>query len=397
MKKLLFATILFFGFVSANAAETTTPLPTPVPAQAPTAQGVIPAVPDFDAKAFVLMDGHSGEVLAERNSDAHLPPASLTKLMTTYLTAKSLKAKQIKETDPVRISENAWRMGGSRMFIKVGDTVPVKQLFDGVIIASGNDASVALAEYIGGTEQTFVKLMNEMAANLGMKNTHFSDSNGLPTQDHYSSAHDMGILARHWIYDFPEYYPWFKQQWITFNGIKQPNRNRLLWRDSSVDGMKTGHTDEAGYCVVATAERNGTRLIAVVFGAPSDMARFNDAEALLNYGFRYYETHMLYAANVEIAKPRIWLGKDSFIPLVPKKDVFVTVPSGQYQNLKATVTVDKTIEAPVTKGQELGLLKVTLNNKELISMPLIAQKDVAKENFLFSIFDRILMGFEKMF
>lgn len=389
MKKIIFL-LFFIGFSSVFAQA-------PVTNLAPQPQTVIPAAPDFDAKAYALIDGQSGEVLAQKNADAHLAPASLTKLMTTYITAKSLKANQIKETDQVRISENAWRMGGSKMFIKVGDTVPVKQLFDGVIIASGNDASVALAEFIGGTEPTFVQLMNKTAVDLGMKNTHFTDSNGLPAQDHYSSARDMGILARAWIKDFPEYYPWFKQKWITFNNIKQPNRNRLLWRDSSVDGMKTGHTDEAGYCVVATAERNGTRMIAVVFGAPSDMARFDDAAALLNYGFRYYETHKLYAANAEIAKPRVWLGKESYVTLVPKEDVFATVPAGQYQNLKATVAINNTIEAPISKGQVLGALKINLNGKELSSVPLIASQNIEKENFFFSIFDRILLGFSKIF
>lgn len=384
MKKIIFISLLFF---INNMALAVVPLP----------QGLVPAVPEFDAKAFALMDAKSGEVIAEKNADTHLPPASLTKLMTTYVTAKALKAGEIKETDQVPISANAWRMGGSKMFIKVGDKVPVKQLFDGVITASGNDASVALAEFIGGTEPTFVQLMNRTAAELGMKNSHFTDSNGLPAADHYSSARDMAILARAWIYDFPEYYPWFKEKWITYNGIKQPNRNRLLWRDSSVDGMKTGHTDEAGFCVVATAERNGTRLIAAVLGTPNDMARFDDAESLLNYGFRFFESHKLYAANVEIAKPKIWLGKDGHVAAVPQKDVYVTVPTGKYQDLKATVALNKAIEAPIVKGQVLGALKISLDGKELVSMPLVAEKDVAKENFLFSIFDRIVLGFEKIF
>jgi serine-type D-Ala-D-Ala carboxypeptidase (penicillin-binding protein 5/6) len=383
---------------SAIALPSTTTISSSKPQISPIVpQNIIPTPPDFDVKAYILLDANSGYVIAQKNADAHLPPASLTKLMTLYLAANALKINRIHMDDSVVISEKAWRMGGSKMFIKVGSSVPVKELIDGIVIASGNDASVAIAEFIGGTEPTFVNLMNQAAAHLDMKNSHFADSNGLPEPMHYSSARDMGTLARAWILDFPEYYPWFKQQWIKFNNIKQPNRNRLLWRDSSVDGMKTGHTEEAGYCLVASAVRNGMRLITVVMGAPSDQARINDTEALLNYGFRFYETHKVYAASSPLLIQRIWLGKHKQTPFGVSRDLYVTTPIGQYTNVKTNVNMSTPLKAPIAKGQACGTLVVTANNKAIAQEPIVASADNPRGGMFSQAFDYIGLLFAHLF
>jgi len=335
------------------------------------------------------MDANSGRILAEKNPDLRLPPASLTKVMTLYLTADALQKNQIHFNDMVTISENAWRIGGSKMFIRVGARVPVEQLIDGIVIASGNDAAYAMAEFIGGNEPSFVKLMNGKAVELGMKNTNFADSNGLPAPNHFSSPYDLAILARAWIQNFPEYYSWFAKKWIVFNKIKQPNRNRLLWRDPTADGMKTGHTEEAGYCLIASAARNNMRLIAVLMGTPSDRARFDDVEALLNYGFRYYESHKLYAANTVLTKQKVWFGNKNKVALGIAKDMYATSTVGQYKNLSANIGLDKSLEAPIARGQTVGKVNVILEGKVVSSEPLIALEDVRTGNVFQRMFDHI--------
>lgn len=359
----------------------------------------MPQAPDFAVKAYILIDANSGYVIAEKNADVRLPPASLTKLMTLYLAANALKAGQIHFQDQATISENAWRKGGSRMFIRVGSQVAVKDLIDGIVTASGNDATVALAEYLAGTEENFVVQMNQVAAKMGMTTTHFVDSNGLPEPTHYSSARDLSVLARSWISDFPEYYPWFKEKWFVFNGIKQPNRNRLLWRDPTVDGMKTGHTDEALYCLIASAVRNNMRLIAVIMGAPSDEARTNYAEALLNYGYRYYESHKLFAAHMPlpIAPAKVWFAKEGKMQLGLNNDLYATVPIGEYQNLKANAVVNENLRAPIMKGQVCGTINVMLKDKVVVSASLVALQDNPRANFLFVFFDYIAYLFHKIF
>ena len=289
-------TILLFGFFSlfsvgvAIADQQSIPLSIPE-ASAPV---IIPSAPNIDAKGYVLMDVNSGYIIAEKNPDKRMAPASLTKLMTLYIIAQALKNGQIHLDDKVRISKKAWQMGGSRMFVKVGTYVPVEKLVQGIIVASGNDATLAMAQYIGGGESTFVSMMNQVASQLGMKNTHYTDSNGLPAPDHYSTPLDIAKLSRAWILNFPEYYPWFKQKWIVYDGIRQPNRNRLLWRDPSVDGMKTGHTKEAGYCLVASAKREGMRLLSVVMGAPTDSLRATESESLVKLRFsRSYQDTLI--------------------------------------------------------------------------------------------------------
>jgi D-alanyl-D-alanine carboxypeptidase (penicillin-binding protein 5/6) len=360
--------------------------------------GFIPAPPDFDAKAYILIDANSGHVLAEKNADQRLAPASLTKLMTLYLIAQALNTGQAHLSDMVNVSQEAWRagFGGSRMFIKHGTSVSLQDLISGIATASGNDATVAIAEYLAGYEQGFVNLMNQTAKKIGMANTNFTDSNGLPNNSHYSTARDLSILSKAWIANFPEYYPWFKERWMSYNGIKQPNRNRLLWRDSSVDGLKTGHTNEAGYCLAASAVRNGgMRLISVILGAKSDEARSKYSEALLNYGFRFFETRKLFAANIKLVAPRVWLGKEKTASLGLKNDFYITLPVGQYSGLKAKAAVGSNLKAPIVNGLVYGALNVTLDGKTISSQPLVALQNNQRANFIFAIYDYVLMLFQR--
>lgn len=358
---------------------------------------VIPSAPTLDVKAYVLLDANSLKVLASQNPDTPLPPASLTKLMTIYIAFDALKHGQIKLSDPVTVSQKAWRTGGSRMFLNPGQQVTVGQLLDGIIIDSGNDAAVALAEFIGGTEETFTDLMNQQAKRLGMKNSHFTDCNGLPHPDHYVSADDFGILTAALIKNFPEYYALFAQKAYTFNKIKQHNRNRLLWRYDAADGLKTGHTEEAGYCLVASAKKNGMRLITVVMGAPSDKARTADSIALLNYGFRFYQTYHLYAANQTITDARVWGGTDKRLPVGLPKTLFVTVPAGQYDKLSAKAVLKNPINAPVEKGESLGTLQVTFNDKLVRSEPLLALRADSSAGWIGRLLDKVAYTVHKTF
>ena len=354
----------------------------------------VPAPPDFDVKAYILIDANSGYVIAEKNADRHLPPASLTKLVSLYLMADALSSGRIRPTDMVIISKNAWQVDGSRMFVKVGSRVPVQDLVLGVVVASGNDATIAMSEYIAGTEAGFVSLMNQTAKNIGMNNTNFTDSNGLPDSKQYSTARDLATLARAWLENFPQYYSWFKERWMTHNGIKQPNRNRLLWRDASVDGIKTGHTDDAGYCLIASAVRNDMRLISVVLGAKSDEVRTRCSEALLSYGFRFFETRKLFPANTSILTPRVWLGREKTAVLGLQNAMYVTLPVGEYGKLKAKAEVAKNLKAPIIKGKAYGMLNIALDGKNIVSKPLLALQDNQRTNFILALYDYVLLLFQ---
>ena len=349
---------------------------------------IIPSAPNIDAKSYVLMDANSGTIIAQKNMNARRPPASLTKLMTLYVTEESLAAGRISLNDEVLISKKAWRMGGSKMFIKVGTRVPVHDLIQGIIVDSGNDACVALAQYIGGNEKTFAKMMDQAAAKLGMKDTHYVDSTGLPHPDHYATAHDLAILARAVINEFPQYYGWYKQKWFTYSNIKQPNRNRLLWRDPSVDGLKTGHTKAAGYCLISSALRGNTRLISVVMGTPSDEARNNDSQALLNYGYRYFTTQKVLAANQIITKARVWMGESKYINLGSNQAIYVTVPRGNDQKLQTSTQIGK-LTAPITKGQAYGNYIIALNGKTIKQVPMIAMQNDPEGGLFRKTSDRI--------
>ncbi len=360
----------------------------------PAAPTVVPPPPKLDARSYILIDYDSGEVLAEKNADERIEPASITKMMTAYLVDQELRRGNIGLDDEVPISEKAWRMKGSRMFVEVGKKVPLRELLKGMIIQSGNDATVALAEHIAGTEEAFVDMMNAQAQALGMTGTHFANSTGWPDPEHYSTARDLAILARALIRDFPERYALYKEKKYTWNGITQYNRNRLLWRDKSVDGVKTGHTESAGYCLVSSAQRDGMRLIAVVLGTRSDKARTQQSQALLNYGFRFFETHKLYGAGQKLADVRVWFGARDKVGVGPAEDIFVTVPRGRYGDLKAGMDLQSSVEAPVEKGRELGRLKVTLDGKPKREAALHALNAVPEGGLWEKARDTVLRWFE---
>lgn len=358
---------------------------------------VTPAAPILNAKAYILIDVNSGKIIAEKNSEEHLPPASLTKMMTLYVVSHALHNEQIHLADMVRVSKEAWKIGGSRMFIKEGQQVPVEDLLKGIIVDSGNDACVAMAEHVGGTENAFADLMNQQAQNLGMKNSHFTDSTGLPDPNLYTTAKDLAILGRALVVDFPQYYDWYKQKWFTYNGIRQPNRNRLLWRDNQVDGIKTGHTSEAGFCLVSSAKRDNMRLLAVVLGEPSDSSRADDSEKLLNYGFRFFETHQLYKAGQSITELPLYKGSVEKISVGLNDDQFITIPTGQYQRLNVATKVPAYLEAPIKKGDKIGDLVVQFDNNVVATRPVYALQTVESGGFYTRSKDSIRLAFKRWF
>jgi D-alanyl-D-alanine carboxypeptidase (penicillin-binding protein 5/6) len=354
----------------------------------------LPAPPEISATGYLLIDFHSGKVLAEKGADKRLEPASLTKIMTAYTVFRELKQGNILLEDSVLISEKAWRTPGSRMFIEVGKKVKMIDLIKGMIIQSGNDACVAIAEHIAGSESTFAELMNSHAKRLGMEDTHFINSTGLPHENHYTTPADIVKVAIATIEEFPEYYSWYKEKLFTFNGINQLNRNKLLWRDSSVDGIKTGHTEGAGYCLVASAMKESMRLVSVVMGTKSEEARAQASQSLLNYGFRFYETHVLYAAGEVLNRVRIWKGAQEKLPLGLSKDLNVTIPRHQYKNLDASLEIESKIMAPVKEGQSLGKVMVTLNGEPVTSASLVALKTIPDGNLWQHIKDSALLWLE---
>jgi len=355
---------------------------------------IIPAPPKISASSYILMDFDSGKILIEENTHKKLSPASLTKMMTVYVIAAELEKGTISLFDEVIVSRKAYETLGSRMFIEIDDKVKLEDLLLGVIVQSGNDASVALAEHVSGSEEVFTNLMNQHALHLGMKDTNFANSTGLPVKDleHKTTAYDLAILARALIKNFPKIYGLHKIKEFSYGRdrpIKQYNRNKLLWRDKSVDGIKTGHTDEAGYCLVASALRDDMRLISVVMGASGENARAKASQTNLNYGYRFYETHKLYKKNDIVTDVRIWKANVETMQLTVKDDFYITIPRGQYDKLELAIEIDKKVIAPIEQGELKGALKILLSDENIATAPLLARTSISKGNIFNQLKDEI--------
>lgn len=359
--------------------------------------GIIPQPPSLAASSYILLDANSGEVLVEHNADKILPPASLTKMMTSYIVIEELEYGNIKEEDRARISVKAWKAEGSRMFIREGTYVSIGDLLKGVIIQSGNDASIALAEHVSGTEEAFVDVMNQYAAQLGMVNTRFKNATGLPSEGHLTTARDLSKLAIHIINDHKTHYPLHKQKSFEYNNIPQQNRNKLLFWDPRVDGLKTGHTEEAGFCLVASAVEGDMRLISVVMGAKSERARARESQKLLTYGFRYFESHRLFDAQETLQTHPVWMGQQEELALGVKDGAYITIPRGQKGELDIQYSIDDVIKAPVLKGMEHGHMRVSLGEKVLMDKPLIALESIDEAGFFSRLLDYIKLFFYSLF
>ncbi|WP_321348331.1 D-alanyl-D-alanine carboxypeptidase family protein [Halopseudomonas oceani] len=398
MLKKLISTLLITSVatlsLTANAQTPSRPTLNAPAAAAP----IVPTAPELAASSYLLIDANSGAVLVDHNADTPLPPASLTKMMTSYIVSQEIKRGQISENDPVLVSEKAWRMGGSKMFIRVGNQVPVIDLLRGVIIQSGNDASIALAEHVAGSEDAFADLMNAQAQRLGMTNSHFVNATGWPAEDHYASARDLAILAQAIIRDDPKsHYAIYGEKEFVWNDIRQPNRNLMLWRDSTVDGLKTGHTDEAGFCLVASAKRDDMRLISVVMGTSSEQARAAETQKLLTWGFRFFETKTFYQPGQVLADERVWKGAQDTVQLGLQDGLMLTLPKGQSDRLEASLTLNKPIIAPIQVGDVLGEVEVKLGDEVVHKAPLVALTAVDGAGFVGRLWDSIRLFFYGLF
>ena len=380
-------------------AQTPAPAPAANAAPAAVATGELP-IPTAPApavsKAWVVMDYATGQVLAGENADTQLEPASITKVMTSYVIAAEIAKGKIKATDPVMMTEHAWKTGGagtdgSYSGFEVNKTAPLERMETGMVVQSGNDAAIALAEHVAGSEEAFAQLMNSYAAKIGMKNSHFVDPTGLSAQGHLSTAHDLALLGRALIHDYPQAYALNKIREFTVGPISQPNRNLLLWRDSSVDGIKTGHTSNAGYCLMASAQRGDQRLIAVVLGDTSEKQRADDVQALLNWGFRFYETHKLYDANAQVSVQKVWKGANPQVRLGVAEPLLVTVPRGRFESLKSSMEVPQNLIAPIAKGQKVGTIKLSLDGKQIAEVPLVAIDAVDQGGFFRRLWDSLIL------
>ncbi|NOT16127.1 MAG: D-alanyl-D-alanine carboxypeptidase [Methylotenera sp.] len=346
--------------------------------------------PSLAVKAYLLKDFNSTHMIASQNASMRVEPASLTKIMTAYLSFKALKNSYLQLTQTLPVSELAWKVEGSKMFIEPNKPATVDELLHGMIIVSGNDASITLAEGIAGTEQQFADMMNKEAQRLGMKNTHYMNATGLPDPQHYTTAEDLSILASALIRDFPaEYQRLYSVKEYTYNNITQPNRNRLLWLDPNVDGMKTGHTESAGYCLISSAKRNNTRRISVVLGAPTDAARATESQKLLNYGFQYFDSTLVYKQGQTVNQLKVWKGSENQLASTVTNDLYLTLPKGQYANVKAMISSTQPLIAPIKKGQTIGNVKFTLNNKTIAEYPLVASKEISSAGILGRAWDSI--------
>ncbi|MDE1461857.1 D-alanyl-D-alanine carboxypeptidase [Spartinivicinus sp. A2-2] len=369
------------------------------------ALAVIPSPPKLAAKSYLLIDADTGEVLVEENADEKLPPASLTKMMTAYIAEAEIASGNLQLNETVIVSEKAWQMKGSLMFIEVGEQVSVEDLLKGIIIVSGNDASVAMAEHIAGSEESFADVMNATAVKLGMTNTHFVNATGWPAENHYTTARDLAKLAKAIVYDYPERYGVYSEKYFQYGVDKrtgkplkrQANRNALLWRDSSVDGLKTGYTKEAGYCLVTSAKKENQRLISVVMGTKSSKARAAESQKLLTYGFRFFENVKVKSAGASLEKVSVWKGDANRVSVGVAEDLMVTIPRGESKALKAEMEVNSVIEAPLEQGQPLGAVKVSLNDQLIREVPLVALESVAEAGFFKKLWDQLRLFFYQLF
>ena len=401
-KTFLLPAALATAFVGLAVAQTTQPVtPAPPPAVASGDLPIPPAPAPKVSKAWILMDYATGQVLAGENIDAPLEPASITKVMTSYVIASELAKGKLKAEDPVMMTENAWRSGGagtdgSYSGFEVNKTAPLEQMEKGMVVQSGNDAAIALAEHVAGSEEAFASLMNSHAQRLGMKNTRFANATGLSAPGHLSSARDLAMLGRALVHDFPEAYSFNSLKEFTVGPITQPNRHLLLWRDNSVDGIKTGHHSGAGYCLMASANRGDQRLISVVLGSTSEEQRAVDSQALLNWGFRFYESHRLYDAGKQVATQKVWKGQADEVKLGVAEPLVVSLPRGRYPAMKSTIDIPKVLVAPIQKGQKIGVAKVTLDGKEIASAPLVAIEAVEQAGFFKRLWHDILMWWDSL-
>ena len=360
-------------------------------------QSFVPDPPELDLKSYILIEPNTNTVIAEFNSTSEIEPASMTKIMTAYVAADQISNELIAVDDEVLISEKAWRMEGSRMFIEAGKRVSVSDLLKGIIIQSGNDASVAIAEYVGGTERGFVDLMNAYAGSLNMNNTNFQNSTGLPAENHFSSAKDLAILTSNLITKFPEIYSFYKEKQFTFNEIKQLNRNKLLWRDDSSDGVKTGHTKAAGYCLVGSAKRGDMRLITVVAGSDSDNNRFMASQRLLEYGFRFFATQKILNANQEYKQINIWGGVEKTLGLGVLEDISITLPRTSFKDLVVNYNYSNNIQAPIEIGQKIGTLEIVNNDEIVFSTELVALQNIKAKGFFGRLWSKFVLWILSLF
>ena len=361
------------------------------------AQSFVPDSPELDLKSYILIEPNTNTVIAEFNSDLEIEPASMTKIMTSYVVADQIANGLISLDDEVLISEKAWRMQGSKTFIEAGKKVTVSDLLKGIMIQSGNDASVAIAEYAGGTERGFVDLMNSYAASLEMNNTIFQNSTGLPDENHFSSAKDLANLTANYINKFPEEYALYKQKQFTFNNIKQLNRNKLLWRDDSADGVKTGHTEAAGYCLVGSAKRGGMRLITVVAGSKSDNDRFLSSQRLLEYGFRFFTTQKMLSAEKEYQNITVWGGQEKILGVGVLEDISITLPRTSFKNVETVYKVNNNIQAPIVVGQKVGTLEIISNDEVVLVTDLVALKNIEAKGFFGRIWSKFVLWVFSLF
>ena len=360
-------------------------------------QSFVPNAPELNLKSYILLEPNTNTVIAEFNSDELIEPASMTKVMTGYVVADQIENQLINQDDMALVSEKAWKMEGSKMFIEAGKKVSILDLLKGIIIQSGNDASVAIAEYVGGTERGFVDLMNSYAGAIGMKDTYFSNSTGLPDDNHVTSARDLAKLTSKFISNFPEMYSLYKEKQYTYNNIKQLNRNKLLWRDESSDGVKTGHTSTAGYCLIGSAERGNMRLITVVAGSVSDNERFLSTQRLLEYGFRFYATQKYFDANTEYSSSRGWGGRSEKVSLGVEKDISVTLPRIEFKDIKVNYNIKNNVQAPINLGDKLGTLEIISNSQIVHTSDLIALEDIEAKGFFGRLWSKFVLWIMSLF